>query len=228
MMFRISLACVLMSYALLPTGMVRNSWGQTVEPADTQAPFNFEEASRNVPKPREIYSYVKRDMVPMDLKIISDEIVPSDTDPSKQLRKITAHFNSLELEGRLWGHPCVILMPADNTISELTHQYRDGRNFYRAKIESDAKVQFVRTWYVYAHNPEWRGLMWFEWIMNKRGDYYETSVPGAKADACMIEVADTAMGFPGYVTSLPMKLNDAPIKDREARKAGWLGPQPEG
>ena len=40
----------------------------------------------------------------------------------------------------------------------------------------------------------------------------------------MIEVADTAMGFPGYVTSLPIKLTDAPVKDREASEAGWMGP----
>ena len=72
MMYRISLACVLMGCALLSTGMVRNSWGQTEEPADKQVPFNFEEASRNVLKPREIYPYVKRDMVPMDLKIVSE------------------------------------------------------------------------------------------------------------------------------------------------------------
>ena len=61
--------------------------------------------------------------------------------------------------------------------------------------------------------------------MNKQGDYYETSVPGVKADAFMIEVADTARGFPGYVTSLPIKLDDAPVKDRLASEAGWMGPQ---
>ncbi len=80
-------------------------------------PFDFEEASRDVPKPREVYPYVKRDMIPMDLQIVSDEIVTSDTDPSKKLRKITARFNSLKLEGRVWGHPCVIFMPPDNSIN---------------------------------------------------------------------------------------------------------------
>ncbi len=83
----------------------------------------------------------------------------------------------------------------------------------------------MRIWYVYAHNPQWRDLMWFEWLMTDRGDYYETSVPGRKADAYMIEVGDIAMGFPGYVTSLPIKLNDAPVKDRLASEAGWMGPR---
>ena len=61
--------------------------------------------------------------------------------------------------------------------------------------------------------------------MNKQGDYYETSVPGRNPDAYMIEVGDTAMGFPGYVTSLPIKLTDAPVKDRLASEAGWMGPR---
>ena len=293
MMYRQFLVLALTGCVLLPCGSSLNSLARAAEPKDEEKPFDFVEASRDVPKPREVYPYVKRDMIPMDLKIISDELVTSDTDPSKKLRKITAHFNSLELEDRIWGHPCVIFMPADNSINlspdrkgkvvivgspgwamfpahvekygepmtiemipnyrhynfheiqfidllmwvahvfdgrpiseitEIHHEYRDGRNYYRAKVESGAKIQLVRTWFVYAHNPEWRDLMWFEWIMNKEGDYYETSVPGRKADAYMIEVADTAIGFPGYVTSLPMKLTDTPVKDREARKAGWMGP----
>lgn len=73
--------------------------------------------------------------------------------------------------------------------------------------------------------PEvWRDMTGFEWTMNKTGDYYETSVPGRKADAYMIEVADIAQGFPGYVTSLPVKLNDEPVQDRLASEAGWMGP----
>ena len=66
--------------------------------------------------------------------------------------------------------------------------------------------------------------MWFEWIMQKHGDHYETSVPGRKTDAYMIEVADTATGFPDYVTSLPFKLTDKPLEAGQASKAGWMGP----
>ena len=109
-------------------------------------------------------------------------------------------------------------------ITEVSYERRDGRNDYRARIESQAKIQLVRTWFVYADNPEWRDLMWFEWIMHKVGDHYETSVPGSKPDAFMIEVADTAQGYPGYVTSLPQKLTDAPLIDRKASEAGWQGP----
>jgi len=433
---------ILISMLAITAGQV---WAQ--ESTDT-APFNWEEASRDVPKPRELYPLVKQDMVPAELKILSDEIVTSEVDPTKKLRKITAFFYSLELEDKKWGHPCTILTPADNSINETpqrkgkvaiisapgqwmypghvakycepitvrtgyptmtlinpgvyddgrgiegdirvltrmrhktgrnyynmncqlalvyiramdvmeeilkvdrvsavlgghskrgrsatvaaamddrvaspiimgnegvypkdriqwhlsfhhdffqeqvhvpvfylgatneggynmfnvnimqerlerpmtvemipnyrhynfheiqfidtmmwvshifdgrpvskvvetSYEYRNGRNYYRAKIDSDAKVQLVRTWYVYATNPQWRDLMWFEWLMWKRGDYYETSVPGEPVDAYMIEVADIANGVPGYITSLPIKVSDAPVLDRKASEAGWMGP----
>ena len=83
--------------------------------APAAKPFNFKEASKNVPKPREVWPHVKKDMVPLEFKVLSDEIVQSDTDPSQKLRKVTAHFWSIELEGKKWGHPCVIFTPADNS-----------------------------------------------------------------------------------------------------------------
>jgi len=419
------------------------------ERADVK-PFDFEEASRDVPKPRELYPIVRQDMVPTNLKILSDEIVPSDTDPSKKLRKVTAFFHSLKITGRTWGSPCVILAPADGSInaaperrgkvvivgspgwaafpahvakyaepivartgyptmvlespgvyvddpdriidiqdlarmreqtgkdyynmncqlaliymraidvmqeildlgdvdvkavvgghsklgrsatvsaamdprvagvvilgnegvyrtdqiqwhlsfhhaffqeqvnvpvlyigatnedgykmfnvntmqerlrrpmtiemipnyrhhnfhdkqyidfmmwvahvfdgrpitriSDVSYERRDGRNYYRAKIEGEAKIQLVLVWYVYAENPEWVNLMWYDWLMVKRGDYYETSSPGARPDAFMIEVADIAQGIPGYVTSLPQKISDAPVVERDSSKARFLGP----
>ena len=439
-----SRALCLMACALIAVAAAR-----AAAPQDT-APFDFEKASRDIPKPREIYPLVQRDMVPMNLRIIQDEVVASDTEPAKKLRRITAHFNSLALEDKVWGHPCVILMPAgaaanraperrgkvvivgspggamfpahvakygepiasrtgyptmvlDNPgihpdgsgiegenlkvldrmrratganhynmncqlalvyiramdvlekvlgvdrvravvgghskrgrsatvaaamdarvasaiimgnegvyrtdqiqwhlsfhhaffqeqvdvpvfyigatnedgyrmfninlmqerlkrpmtiqmipnyrhynfheiqfidvmmwvahvfdgrpvsrITELHHAHRDGRNHYRCKVESAAKVQLVRVWFTYADNPEWRDLMWYEWLMQPRGDAYETSVPGRTPDAFMIEVADTAMGFPGYVTSLPQKLTDAPVIERDPSRPGWLGPR---
>ena len=411
-------------------------------------PFNFEEASRDVPKPRELYSVVKQDMVPPNLKIISCDVVPSDTDPSKKLRKITGRFESIELENNKWIHPFTLLVPEDDSVNrapdrkgkavivaspgwvsypghvemygdpmvartgyptmilsnpgvyadgrdievdiavlsrmrektgknyynmncqlalvyiqamnvleemlsvktvtavigghskrgrsatvaaamdprvagvvilgnegvyrtdrpepylsfhhaffqdqvnvpvlyigatneggykmfnvnimqerlkrpmtielipnyqhanfdekqyidfmmwvshvfdgrpisrvtELKHERRNGANVYQAKIESKARIRLVKAWYVYATNATWSDLMWYDWPMENLGDYYEARVPGAMPDAFMIEVADTAKGIPGYVTSLPQKLTDAPVVERDAGKAGWMGP----
>nr|MBC8218194.1 hypothetical protein [Planctomycetota bacterium] len=48
--------------------------------AATSKPFDFDEASRNVPKPREIWPLVREHTVPLEFEIRSDEIVSSDTD----------------------------------------------------------------------------------------------------------------------------------------------------
>ena len=42
------------------------------EPPAITNTFNFEEAAREVPKPRELYPLVRQDMVPMDLMVLSD------------------------------------------------------------------------------------------------------------------------------------------------------------
>ncbi len=122
------------------------------EPA-AEKTFNFEEASRGVPKPRELYPIVARDMVPMELKVLADEIVPSATDPAKQLRKITIRFQSLKLEGRIWHQPSVILMPADNSINQTPARrgkvvvIGTGSWVFEARLETYADPIVTRTGY---------------------------------------------------------------------------------
>ncbi|MBN2021940.1 MAG: hypothetical protein JW809_04035, partial [Pirellulales bacterium] len=50
---------------------------------------------------------------PLEWKIEKDEVVPSDTDPRRKLRRVEVKFHSQELDGRKLGHPCVVFMPAD-------------------------------------------------------------------------------------------------------------------
>jgi len=409
--------------------------------ASVEEPFDFEKASQGVPKPREIWPIVKQHTVPLEFRVLSDEVVTSDTDPAKRLRKVTAHFYSQELAGKKWGHPCVIFMPDDNRrnlepdrkgkvvivgspprdyfpihvdkygepiatrtgyptmvmsnpgeypdgsdierdirilntlrkqtgknyynmncqlavsyiqamnafqeflglddlravvgghskrgrsatvaaaidprvasviimgnegvystdriqwhlsfhhaffqdqvsvpvfylgatnedgyrmfnvnimqerlkrpmtiemipnychsnfseiqymgflmwvahvfdgrpitkISDVTHERQQGRTIFRAKIESEAKVQIVRTWYVYSDDEAWRDLMWYHLLMRKVDDHYEAVLAGKIPDAFMIEVGDIAQGIPGYVSSLPYKLTDAPVIERRSR-----------
>jgi len=414
-----------------------------VDAQETQEaePFDFEAASKDVPKPREIWPLVREHTVPLEFEIRSDEIVQSDTDPAKKLRKVTAHFWSQELAGKKWGHPCVIFLPQDadrnltperkgkvviigspprdyfpihvdkygepiatrtgyptmvlsnpgcypdgsdierdirilNTlrqqtgknyynmncqlavvyiqamdafqqflglddlkavvgghskrgrsatvaaaidprvasvivmgnegiyatdrlqwhlsfhhaffqeqvnvpvfylgasnedgyrmfnvnlmqerlerpmtielipnychsnfseiqfmdflmwvahvfdgrplsrISEVSHERQQGRTVFLAKVESEAKIQMVRTWYTYCDDPAWRDLMWYHLLMRKVGDHYEAALHGKIPDAFMIEVGDVAMGFSGYVSSTPRKLTDAPLVERRSR-----------
>jgi PhoPQ-activated pathogenicity-related protein len=404
-------------------------------------PFDYASAQGAALKPREIWPLVRKHVIPLDFRILSDEIVTSDTDPTKKLRKVTAHFYSQELAGKKWGHPCVIFIPADNSanqkpprkgrviimsspggneypvhvpkygepiaartgypvmvmnnpgtyddgrdiehdigvlgrlaketgknyysmncqlavvyiqamnafqqflgidkvhavigghskrgrsaivaaamddrvasaiimgnegvftgarpspglslhyayfqdqvhvpvmylgatnedgyrmfninlmqqplrnpmtieyipnyvhstaneiqfmdflmwtahvfdgrpitkIEEATHRRDGNRNIFTAKLSSKAKVQTVKAWYVYADNPAWRDLMWYHVLMRKVGDRYEGVLPGKLPDAFFIEVGDIAQGYPGYVSSLPQKLTDAPVEERVSR-----------
>jgi hypothetical protein len=102
-------------------------------------------------------------------------------------------------------------------ISDVSHERQPGRTVFRARIESRATLEIVRTWYVYSDDPAWRDLMWYHLLMRKVGDCYEAVLPGKIPDAFMVEVGDIAMGYPGYVSSLPQKLTDAPVVERQSR-----------
>jgi hypothetical protein len=409
--------------------------------AQEPPPFDFAAATRGVPKPRELWPEVRQHCVPLAFRIESDEIVASDTDPGRRLRRVRAHFLSQELAGRKWGHPCVIFTPADNApnlrqerrgkvviigspgrdhfpvhvdkyaepiaartgyptmvlvspgvypdgtdiegdmevltelrrqtgknwynmncqlavvyiqamnalqaflgidelhavlgghskrgrsatvaaaidprvasviimgnegihrtdtvewhlsfhhaffqdqvtvpvfylgatnedgyrmfnvnimqerlqrpmtvelipnychsnfseiqfmdflmwvahvfdgrpltrITEVAHERRGETSVFRARIEGEAKVQVVKAWYVYSDDPAWRDLMWYHLIMDKAGDRWEAVLPGKMPDAFLVEVGDIALGCPGYVSSLPQKLSDAPVVERRSR-----------
>jgi len=424
---------------LFPVLLLSVSIAQADEPPG--APFDFEKTSKDVPKPREIWPIVKQHMVAPQFEVLSDEIATSDSDPSTRLRKVTAHFWSMELAGKKWGHRCVIWLPedaarnathnrkgkvvligsppynyfpvhvdkygepivartgyptmvlsnpgeyADGTaiehdirilnrlreetgenyynmncqlavvhiqamnvlqkflklndlqavvgghskrgrsatvaaamddrvasviimgnegvyatdriqwhlsfhhaffqdqvdvpvfylgatnedgykmfnvnimqqrlkrpmtiemipnyrhsnfseiqymgflmwvshvfdnrpitkIVEATHERQDNCSVFRAKLESEAKVQLVKAWYVYSDDDAWRDLMWYSLLMYQRGDCYEAVLGGKTPDAFMIEVGDIARGIPGYVSSLPLKLTDAAVVERQSR-----------
>ena len=63
--------------------------------------------------------------------------------------------------------------------------------------------------------PLWRDLMWHPILMHqKEGNRYEGHVKGIMPDAWLVEVNDTALGFPSYVTSLPQDLTQKETKTR--------------
>ena len=443
----------LMEDVEVPLTFELDSEAKPVRLGRTAEPFDFEKASRDVPKPRELWPTVMKHAVPHGFTIKSDELVTSDTDPSKKLRKVTGHLYSQILDGKKWGHQCVIFLPADpkrnatperkgkvviigspgatyfpihvakygepiaartdyptmvlsnpgeyadgsqierdirvltklrletgenyfsmncqlavvyikamdafqeflgldtlkavvgghskrgrsatvaaavdsrvaspiimgnegvystdsipwhlsfhhaffqdqvnvpvfylgatnedgykmfnvnilqerlkrpmtielipnychsnfteiqfmdflmwvshihdgrpiTQISEVSHERQEGSSLFRAKVESEAKVQMVRAWYVYSDDEAWRDLMWYHLIMEDAGNgYYQVPLQGKIPDAFMIEVGDIALGIPGYVTSLPQKLTDAPVVERVSRGSRPRLWEPEG
>ncbi|MGD9126413.1 MAG: PhoPQ-activated protein PqaA family protein [Planctomycetia bacterium] len=103
-------------------------------------------------------------------------------------------------------------------IKEVTHTRQGNSSKFRVKLEGKAKIQTVKVWYACTDDPHWRDLMWYSLDMFPRGDgYYERSFAGGTVDAFLIEVGDISQGVPGYVSSVPHKLTDAPVKPRRSR-----------
>ncbi|MBE7560707.1 hypothetical protein HS125_17905 [bacterium] len=116
------------------------------------------------------------------------------------------------------------------TIRDLSYE-RKGADFlwggrkygagtlFRCRIDSPNKLIMVKVWYVYNDDPPyWRDLVWYPEFMVRQPDgSWAGYVTGKLPDAWMVEVKDTAQGFPGYVTSLPQDLTGLPVETRRSR-----------
>ncbi len=70
------------------------------------------------PAPQQLLGLCGDTLLPAEYTIEKDEIVTSDTDPTKKLRRIEVKFYSQQIDGRKWGHPSVIFLPADRQVCE--------------------------------------------------------------------------------------------------------------
>ena len=65
------------------------------------------------PNPDALWTRFQKHNIPFDFTIEKDEVIPSDTDPGLKLRRVEVKFYSQEINGKKWGHPCVVFLPAD-------------------------------------------------------------------------------------------------------------------
>lgn len=95
----------------------------------------------------------------------------------------------------------------------------DAGTVFRARVDSPNKIIQVKIWYVYNDDePFWRDLVWYpEFMIRRESGIYEGFVKGKLPDAWLVEVKDTAMGYPGYVTSLPQDITGKATKRRVSR-----------
>jgi hypothetical protein len=95
----------------------------------------------------------------------------------------------------------------------------EAGTLFRARIRSPNKIIQAKIWYVYNDDePYWRDLVWYpEFMVRKNGDVYEGYVKGKLPDAWLVEVKDTAGGFPGYVSSLPRDITGKATETRRSR-----------
>jgi hypothetical protein len=79
---------------------------------------------------------------------------------------------------------------------------------FRVRVEGQNKIIQVKIWYVYNDDePYWRDLVWYpEFMVKNKDNVYEGYVKGKLPDAWLVEVKDTAHGFPGYLSSLPQDI----------------------
>jgi len=73
-------------------------------------------AQENIPTPAELWQRLQSTLPALEQKIIKDEIIASDSVPGKKLRRVEVHFYSQEIEGKKWGHPSVVFMPAEKKL----------------------------------------------------------------------------------------------------------------
>jgi pimeloyl-ACP methyl ester carboxylesterase len=95
----------------------------------------------------------------------------------------------------------------------------EAGTLFRARVRSPNKVIQVKVWYVYNDDePYWRDLVWYpEFMVRNSADVYEGYVKGKLPDAWLVEVKDTALGFPGYVSSLPQDITGKATETKRSR-----------
>lgn len=69
-----------------------------------------------MPSPQALWERLQKSLPPFSYTIEKDEIISSDTVPGKKLRRIAVRFYSQTVDGKDWGHPSVIFLPADPRI----------------------------------------------------------------------------------------------------------------
>ena len=99
-------------------------------------------------------------------------------------------------------------------IEEPRHEEDAEGTRFSARIVSPNKLLQVRAWYVYADDEYWRDLVWYPEQMRLDGERFEAYVEGKLPDAWLVEVRDTANGFPGYLSTLPLDITHKPTKRR--------------
>jgi|GEM_PF-182603 len=106
-------------------------------------------------------------------------------------------------------------------ISDLSWEETSQGTVFRARVRTPNRIIQVKFWYVYCDDvPYWRDLVWYPVYPTPKGDdLYEAFVDGILPDAWLVEVKDTAMGFPGYLSSLPQNITNKPTKERVSH--GW-------
>ncbi|MBN1547520.1 MAG: hypothetical protein JW902_12760, partial [Syntrophaceae bacterium] len=90
-----------------------------VEPKrESEERWIWKEVDKISPTPPELWERFRKTLPPFEYTVVSDELVRSDTDPGRQLRRVEVRFISQVVDGKTLGHRGVIFMPADAGINQ--------------------------------------------------------------------------------------------------------------
>ncbi len=64
--------------------------------------------------PAQIWERARKELPALNFSIKKDEVVRSDTRPDMKLRRVEVKFYSQVIDGKKWGHPCVVFLPLKN------------------------------------------------------------------------------------------------------------------
>jgi hypothetical protein len=70
-----------------------------------------------IASPRELWLDFQKSLPPLRWVVQKDEVVDSDTVPGLKLRRIEVLFHSQVIDGKPWGHPCVVFIPVEGKAS---------------------------------------------------------------------------------------------------------------
>jgi len=69
-----------------------------------------------LPTPKQLWERCQETLPLFAYEILKDEVIQSDTVPKQKLRRIEVKFYSQEINGKKWGHSCVVFMPANSRV----------------------------------------------------------------------------------------------------------------
>ncbi|MBN1816205.1 MAG: DUF2961 domain-containing protein [Sedimentisphaerales bacterium] len=124
---RYNLSADVLSLRKLPFTEIVDKQAEELKQKEKAALINKEDRrSSSIPTntrtPQRLWQDFQSTLPDLELSIEKDEVVRSDSNPRITLRRVELKFYSQQLEGKKWGHPCVVFIPIHSIGDETPRQ----------------------------------------------------------------------------------------------------------
>ena len=69
------------------------------------------QGDEHIETPKMLWQRCLESLPPLQITVEKDQIVDSDSAPGTTLRRLQVKFYSQVIQGKKWGHPCVVFLP---------------------------------------------------------------------------------------------------------------------